>query len=426
LLIVINQKELSYYVNVTLGTPPQKLRLLLDTGTSDTWVNVPTSDLCADPDNPCTQFGLYDSNSSSTYSYIEGGFNISELASIVGDYATDTLTIGSTTFPSLQFGIAYSSTDPQGDLGIGYPSGESLVTNDGKAAYNNFPEQMIAQGLINSNAYSIWLNDLNASSGSILFGGVDTARYHGSLTTLPLQKVGGSVSQFPITLTKMTFGSAVIANNLALAVALISGNTLTYFPNSLAQAIFQEVGAVFDETSSQAFIPCSQATIAGTLNFTFSSVTIAVPMRELVLDVLNSGNGDGIPTTIGGQGIRACVFGIAPALDTPIQLGATFMRSAYMVFDIDNNEVSLAQANFDVNSTDIVEIGTGKDSVPNATPAVNAVQATQGTGLLTSSTPTATGGLGGSVTTSGVDRIESAWVFCTMIIMGCACLWAWL
>jgi len=61
---------------------------------------------------------------------------------------------------------------------------------------------------------------------------------------------------------------------------------------------------------------------SGTLNFTFSSVTIAVPMRELVLDVLENG-GTGIPTTIGGQGTPACVFGIAPALDTPIQLGAT-------------------------------------------------------------------------------------------------------
>jgi hypothetical protein len=131
----------------------------------------------------------------------------------------------------MQFGIGYSSTNPQGDLGIGYPTGESQVENEGKAVYNNIPAQMVAQGLINSNAYSLFLNDLNASTGNILFGGVDTARYNGPLATLPLQEVGGSVSQFPITLTELSFGNVVIAKNLALAIALIPLEILS--PTSL-------------------------------------------------------------------------------------------------------------------------------------------------------------------------------------------------
>ncbi len=402
-------QDVNYYVNVTLGTPPQNLRLLLDTGTADTWVKAATSDECTSTGNPCSTFGTYDANSSSTYSYIGPGFNLTTLTGdfAIGDYATDTLTVGSTTFPTLQIGIASSSNNPQGELGIGYPTGESQVTTEGKETYNNLPAQMVAQGLINSNAYSLWLNDLNASTGNILFGGVDTTRYHGSLATLPLQEVGGTVSQFPITLTGMTYNSVVIANNMALAIALVSGDTLTYLPNELAQAVFQEVGAYYDPTSGNAFIPCTQATIAGVLNFTFSSITISVPMTELVLNVLDDNDG-GIPETIGGDGVKACVFGIAPALGTPFQLGDTFLRSAYVVFDIDNNEISLAQTNFDATGSDVVEIGTGTGSVPNATPVVNAVSATQGTGVFTSITPstTAVGGLrGGKTTTSGVGRI---------------------
>jgi hypothetical protein len=364
--------------------------------------------------SPCSAFGTYTANSSSTYSYISSGFNISVLASIVGDYATDTLTIDSTKFSSMQFGIAYSSTNPQGDLGIGYPTGESQVTHEGKAVYNNIPAQMVAQGLINSNAYSLFLNDLNASTGSILFGGVDTARYNGPLATLPLQNVGGTVSQFPITLTGLTFGDVVIAKNLALAIALTSGDTVTYLPNALAQAVFQEAGAFFDQTSGNAFIPCSQASAPGTLNFTFSSVTIAIPMSELVLNVLSDAED---PTFIGGQGTLACAFGISPALDTPLQLGATFMRSAYVVFDIDNNEISLAQTNFAANGTNVLEIGTGKDSVPNATPVADAVSATEGTGLFTSTTPTAASGLGGNRTTSEAERAVSGKSLGAMILM---------
>ncbi|KAE9362945.1 aspartic proteinase precursor [Stipitochalara longipes BDJ] len=417
--VTLDNYESNYYVNVTLGTPPQNLRLLLDTGTADTWVNAASSDVCTAAGDACLPYGTFDANASSTYSYIGPGFNLTTLTGDVdiGEYATDTLTIGSTTFSALQIGISHSGNGPQGLLGIGYPTGESQVTTEGKEPYNNLPAQMVAQGLINSNAYSLWLDDVNASTGSILFGGVDTARYHGSLTTLPLQNVGGTVSQFPITLTGMTFNSVTIAKNMALAIALISGDSLTYLPNALAQAIFQEVGAHFDPVSGNAFIPCTQASVPGTLNFTFSSVTISVPMTELVLNTLD--NDGGIPETIGGEGVQACVFGIAPALGTPFQLGDTFLRSAYVVFDIENNEVSLAQTNFDASGTDVVEIGTGTGSVPNATPVLNAVSATQGTGVFNSNmpSPTAVVGLGGNTTTSGVERVGSRSTYGFMIFL---------
>lgn len=401
------------------------MRLLVDTGAPDTWVNVANSSECLSSPPPpavgCSAYGTYDANASSTYSYAGLDYNLTTLVGVtnIGDYATDTLTFGSTTFQNFQFGIAYSSTTPQGELGIGHPLGESQVTNNGKGTYNNFPMQMVAQGLINSNAYSLWLNDLNASTGNILFGGVDTARYYGSLATLPFQKIAGSVATFPVTLTGMTYNSVVIGKNMALAIALVSGDTISYLPNALAEAIMQEVGAYFDPVGGSAFIPCTQATVPGVVNFTFSSVTISVPMSELVLNILDNNDG-GIPETIGGQGVEACVFGIAPALNTPFQLGDTFLRSAYVVFDIDNSEVSLAQTNFNANGSDVVEIGTGTGSVPNATPVANAVVATQGTIGFSSNvpSPTAASGLGANAPTSGVERVSCTNGFGVMMSLG--------
>jgi len=89
----------------------------------------------------------------------------------------------------------------------------------------------------------------------------------------------------------------------------------------------------------------------------------------------------------GGQGIPAGFFGIAPALNTPLQLGY-LVRLGYLVFDIDDNEISLLQTNCDANGTELAEITTGNGSVPNSTPVANAVSVTQGTGAFTSSTPT--------------------------------------
>lgn len=37
-----------YYAEFSVGTPPQKLSFMLDTGSSDTWVNSVDADLCTD------------------------------------------------------------------------------------------------------------------------------------------------------------------------------------------------------------------------------------------------------------------------------------------------------------------------------------------------------------------------------------------
>lgn len=105
-----------------------------------------------------------------------------------GDYVTDTFSIGGTTLDKLQFGIGFTSSSSEGILGIGYQINEVQVGRAGKAAYNNLPAQLVADGAIQSSAFSLWLNDLSASTGSILFGGVDTSKYHGSLETLPSSK----------------------------------------------------------------------------------------------------------------------------------------------------------------------------------------------------------------------------------------------
>ncbi|PQE22314.1 eukaryotic aspartyl protease protein [Rutstroemia sp. NJR-2017a WRK4] len=283
----LDNEETLYFANGTLGTPAQSLRLHIDTGSSDLWVNTPSSALCSEKGSP---------------------------------------------------------------------------------------SQMVADKLINSNAYSLWLNDLDASTGSILFGGVDTAQYHGQLETLPIQKESGYYAEFLITLTEVTLGSSVIAKNQALAVLLDSGSSLTYLPDAMTEAIYEVVGAQYDSSEGAAYVPCSLASNSSTLNFTFTSPTISVDMNELVIPVTSS-SGRPLQFT---DGTSACLFGIAPAGDSTSVLGDTFLRSAYVVYDLDNNEISLAQTNFNATSTSVVEITSGTTAVPDATLVANAASATAG------------------------------------------------
>lgn len=383
----LDNEETLYFVNATIGTPAQSLRLHIDTGSSDLWVNTPSSALCEGASQPCAFAGTYTANSSSTYGYVGSYFNISYVdgSGAGGDYVTDTFSIGtngSTTLSKLQFGIGYSSSSSQGILGIGYTVNEVQVGRAGKAAYPNLPAQMVADGVIQSNSYSLWLNDLDADTGSILFGGVDTAQYSGSLQTLPVQKQAGVYSEFLITLTGLQLGSATLASDMALAVLLDSGSSLTYLPDSIVQTIYNQVGATYDSSEGAAYVPCSLATKTNSsVTFQFSDPSITVAVDELVLDLVTASGKR--PTFRNGQ--TACLFGIAPAGSGTNVLGDTFLRSAYVVYDLDNNQISLAQTVFNTTASSVVEIGTGTTGVPDATLVANSVAATSGLTLVANS-----------------------------------------
>ena len=383
-----------YYANVSIGTPAQDLSLHIDTGSSDLWANVASSPICTYRGKPCSSAGTYGANSSSTYKFVNSDFNVSYVdgSAAAGDYATDTVSIGGQLIADLQFGIGYDSTIPQGILGIGYTANEAQVNTAGLKSYANLPQAMANAGLIQSNAYSLWLNDLDAGTGSILFGGVDTAKYTGQLQTIPIQKIFNQYAQFIITLTGVDLvnngNKQSMTTDLPTAVILDSGSSLAYLPNHLTSAIFSALKVQYDQSLGAGVCDCSLANQNMTLDFTFTSPTISIPMNELVINP-NAGSVTNNPSGTGNRGSQniqnsgqnagnagsQCIFGIAPAEGSAAVLGDTFLRSAYVVYDLANNEISLAQTNFNATDSKVLEIGTGTASVPDATLVSSAVQA---------------------------------------------------
>ena len=383
-----------YYANVSIGTPAQDLSLHIDTGSSDLWTNVASSEICAYRGDPCSSAGTYNANSSSTYKFVNSDFNVSyaDGSGAAGDYATDTVSIGGQSITSLQFGIGYNSTTPQGILGIGYTADEAQVNTARLKSYANLPQTMANAGLIQSNAYSLWLNDLDASTGSILFGGVDTAKYTGQLQTVPIQKEFDQYAEFIITLTAVDLlnngNNQSMTTDLPTAVVLDSGSSLAYLPNDLTSAIFFALKVEYDQSQGAGVCSCSLANENITLDFTFTSPTISIPINELVINP-NAGSNTNDPSGTGGRENpnnqnsaqnggndgSQCIFGIAPAEGSTAVLGDTFLRSAYVVYDLANNEISLAQTDFNATDSNVSEIGTGTASVPDATPVSGAVQA---------------------------------------------------
>lgn len=329
-------------------------------------------------------------NDSSTYrdvgtdefdiSYVDGSYS-------TGDYFTDTFEIAGATISNLTMGLGKDTTLEYGLVGVGYKLNEAIISTEesNSAAYANLPLAMMNEGLIATNAYSLWLNDLDSSTGNILFGGIDTEKYTGGLTKMNINKnnVTEQYDEFLVALTSMHVVSSSGADELTSAefpfeVILDSGTTLSYVPEDLAEEIWTEVGALYFGEVELALIPCSMQKSQGSFSFGFAGSTgskINVTMDELVIDLVTSG---AAPTFPSGKyaGEDACVFGIQTTSSAPYLLGDTFLRSAYVVYDLVNNQIGIAQTDFNATGSNIVAFKSKGAQIPSATMASNQTLAT--------------------------------------------------
>src|SRR5579862_2053535 len=106
---------------------------------------------------------------------------------------------------AMQFGVGIDATSTEGVMGVGYRTNEAILQFPGTTPYPNLVDQLVTQGFIQSRTYSLYLDDISASTGEIIFGGVDTDKFTGSLTTFPVNTdVSGIAQQFIITLTGLS------------------------------------------------------------------------------------------------------------------------------------------------------------------------------------------------------------------------------
>ncbi|KAK3902869.1 aspartic peptidase domain-containing protein [Staphylotrichum tortipilum] len=432
-----------YYVQVEVGNPPQTQTLLLDTGSSDAWVLGHDADICTSRELQ-QQHGVaacadtYDAGKSETSAMVErGGFKIVYLdrGTASGDYVADDLTIGGATVKALQLARVTKAVRGTGILGLGYTASERAATK-----YPNLIDAMTNQGLIDCKAYSLYLNDRRADSGSVLFGGLDTDKFIGPLAILPLSRPpgGGNYSSFEVDFAGVSI-SFPNGSSLNLPTSLLphpapavldSGTTLSYLPDKLSQSLTTALGAIYDPDLRMSLIDChalpsSSPNLSLTFSFplpnpsssspddqtqTSNTTTINIPVTDLILPLLPAS----YPAPPSFPSRRACVLGIQSTSTfstKPVSyalLGATFLRAAYVVHDLSHHQLGIAQANLNSSTSTVVAMSAGRKSgegggsgTATGIPSVTGVGAQQ-----TTFTPTATGvglgvGAGGGVVAGG-------------------------
>ena len=316
-----------------------------------------------------------------------------------GDYFTDDFTIGGHTVKNLTMGLGIETDIAFGLFGVGYAFNEASNEGSQGVTYPNLPVALQDEGIIKTIAYSLWLNDLDASQGSILFGGIDTGKYHGDLTQLDIVKDRGMFTHFQVPLDGIDAVSPsgtdqLASTELPVLAVLDSGTTLSYIPTDMAEQAWAEVGAEWEPDLGFAALPCSRANSKGHFSFHFGGAngpSINVTMDELVLDL----TGGDPPRYSSGpnRGQSVCAFGLQNQTRTedndPYLLGDTFLRSAYVVYDLVNNKVAIAPTKFNSSDSNVVAFPSDGAPIPSATPAKgqdqNAPVATKAPGTLTAS-----------------------------------------
>ncbi|CCH45277.1 Pepsin A [Wickerhamomyces ciferrii] len=404
-----------YFTNITLGSPGQEIRVHIDTGSSDLWIPGAKNKQCGDDSGNstssgitaggynstsgnsnstsdsvsesgdkalpkiddkelhyCTNVSTFDKDDSSSWSknifadpfkieYADGTF-------ANGTWGYDEIKWGEIDLKNFYFAVADDYNVTGSVFGIGLTDGET--TNIKRYSpttytYSNFPQRLKDDGLINKNAYSLYSQsqpdeeDGSYANVSILFGGVNHARYEGDLITVPLSE-GNSLSVAIDGISVANPWDPYINGDMAIpddknyTGLLDTGSTNINMPKEILENIIKSIdeNTTLDTVQDYYYsLPCSLQNTSKILYFNFQSQLIPLNISDLIFPVEAVGESNSNGTQ--------CFLRIFEGDE--IILGDYFLRNVYLVYDLQDREISLAPIKY-TSEDDIEAI---KSTIPS-------------------------------------------------------------
>lgn len=202
----------------------------------------------------------------------------------------DIVRISDASLTQFTFGIQYQTNIEEGIVGFSFSTAETIGIDP--SVQNSIPATLVVQGYIASRTYSLYLNAYSSpGGGTVLLGGVDTAKYYGKLITLnmvPNLLAATTITDTTLQLLSIT-GTDVTGRSVAFTdsstpgrAILDSGTTFTFLQPALVQAIWDFVGAAPSSPDGPvAAFPCVPKSSTATINIGFNGITIKVSLSQL-------------------------------------------------------------------------------------------------------------------------------------------------
>ncbi|XP_051852894.1 gastricsin-like [Antechinus flavipes] len=321
-----NYMDMSYYGEISIGTPPQNFLVLFDTGSSNLWV---PSIYCQS--QACTNHPQFNPSQSSTYSSNGQTFSLQYgTGSLTGVFGYDTVTIQGIPITNQEFGL--SETEPgtnfvyaqfDGILGLAYPS----ISSGGATTVM---QGFLQENLLNAPVFAFYLsgNENSNNGGEVTFGGVDTNMFTGEIYWAPVTQE----AYWQIAINGFSIGGQATGWCSEGCQAIVdTGTSLLTAPQQIFSELMQYIGAQQNENGAY-LVSCSNTQNMPTITFNINGVNFPLPPSAYVLP----------------SNSNYCEVGIMPTY-LPSQngqplwiLGDVFLRNYYSVYDLGNNRVGFA------------------------------------------------------------------------------------
>ena len=317
-IVIKDYQNAQYYGDVGIGTPPQTVSVIFDTGSSNLWV--------PNRNRYFQRHRLYSHDNSKTYHENGTKFAIQYGSGAVsGVFSNDNVKIGPFTVEHYTFaevsdtsgmGISYYMAKFDGILGLGW---DSIVVGGGPTVFH----ELVAQKQLNEPVFAFYLTGDEAEPGELILGGVDEDHYTGEFHTIPLS----STTYWEITMTGLHVGKRMVGNTQRAIID--SGTSLLAGPQNDVAVLAEAIGAS-KILGGEYSVDCDAdgPDITFTLGEGDYEEDYTLKFEEYILKV-------------GGQ----CILGVIP-INTgngPLWiLGDVFMRKYYVKFDYGDKSVGIA------------------------------------------------------------------------------------
>ncbi|KAK8086609.1 aspartic-type endopeptidase [Apiospora phragmitis] len=392
-----------FTVNVSMGNPPQDLVLKVDSASAETWAFAPAHVL------PGVLKPLDSKSYVNISSYPEFKISYVDGSQIKGQYFADDFKVGNMVLKNITMAVAKTADGiSRGIIGVGFPADAGP---HGKSwEYPTIMDELILQGKIQRRSYSLYMDGVDATSGSLLFGGYDKAKFEGELSTLPImRKFTDPVVQWDylsVTNKSGTF-NATSPPEFPTHANLDLGASFLHIPQKAFQVLIESIGTQYDSRSDRYEVDCDLGKKhPGSLDFVFGGangtkpVNVSVPFSDLAVTYVDASTGK----TSVRNGKPYCRLGVGVCEDTKsgkYGFGDTFLRSVYVVYDLDHYEIRMAPIKHMATESSLMSFGNNTEtpvSSSSATPSPTGTGSPSTDGGVTSSP---TGGSGGATLLPG-------------------------
>ncbi|EDW80652.1 uncharacterized protein Dwil_GK11644 [Drosophila willistoni] len=333
-LLLTNRRNIEYYGNIALGTPPQQFRVIFDTGSANTWI--PSSN-CPRTNVACQRHRRY--NASSSTSHVLDGRNFSlsyGSGTVTGYLSKDTLHIAGVEVANISFGQAllqhqsvFSSVTFDGIVGLGM----SRIAWPGTTP---FVQRLCELKLVDQCLFSVYMrrNPLNSTrkyGGEIVFGGIDEYQFDGSLHYAPITPSG----YWKLRITKVLVGQNEKVDGPVNGI-LDTGTSLILVPEYSFDRLHLALGAKVH--GGHYILSCQLETLPN-IRLIIEGAEFVITPRDYIIEVDDK--------TVSNSSFCVSVF--VPIVMNFWVLGDIFLSRYYTVYDLDKKRIGLAKATPELN-----------------------------------------------------------------------------